>query len=146
MKPLGTDEIKKILPHREPMLLIDKVIELEPGKRVVAIKDVTHEEEFLKGHFPNEPIMPGTMIVEAMAQASIMLYHSAYESTIKKTPKYYLGSIKAHFTNPVFPGDELRLTAETVRMLSTGAFVLAKAYVGEKQVAEADLVFAVKNE
>lgn len=144
MNTLNIEEIKQILPHRDPMLLIDKVISLDSGKRVVAIKNVKPDDEFLKGHFPGRPIMPGTMIVEAMAQTSILIYHSAYQDNLKKIPDYYLGSVKARFMHGVFPGDELRLEAETVRLLPTGAFVVAKAFVKDKQVAEADLVFAVK--
>lgn len=141
---LSLEEIKKILPHREPMLLIDEVIELEPGKRVAAVKKVTKDDIFLQGHFPGNPIMPGNLVVEAMAQASILLYHSAYEEKLTKTPDYYLGSVKARFLHPVLPGVNLRLESETVKLLFTGAYVTAKAFVGDKLVAEADLVFIVK--
>ncbi|MBU2541850.1 MAG: 3-hydroxyacyl-ACP dehydratase FabZ [Candidatus Omnitrophica bacterium] len=144
MKTLDIDQIKKVLPHRHPMLLIDRVIELEPGKRVVAIKNVSINDSFLQGHFPGNPIMPGTSIVEAMAQASIVLYHSGYEDELVNVPNYYLGSIKARFIHPVFPGDQLSLEAETVKLLPTGAFISTKAFVKDKQIAEAELVFAVK--
>ena len=107
MNLFDKEAIKKILPHREPMLLIDEVIELEPGKRVKAVKHVVPEDEFLKGHFPGKPIMPGTAIVEAMAQAAILLYHSAYEADIQsRIPEYYLASVKSQFLHAVFPGDE----------------------------------------
>lgn len=145
MNALNKNEIKNILPHREPMLLIDYVLNLERGKRVVAIKKVTNEDIFLKGHFPGKPIMPGTSIVEAMAQASILLYHSEYEDKIGDiTPEYYLGSVKAHFLHGVFPGDELRIEAETIRLLPSGGMATVKAYVKDKQVAEAELVFITK--
>ncbi len=144
MATLGIEQIEKILPHRYPMLLIDRVLELEPGKRVVTIKNLTTNDHFFQGHFPGAPIMPGTLIVEAMAQASILLYHSAYKEDLKNTPKYYLGSIKARFSHPVFPGDQLRIESETVKLLSTGAYVTARAFVGDKQAAEADLIFAIK--
>jgi 3-hydroxyacyl-[acyl-carrier-protein] dehydratase len=142
---LDSDGVKKALPHREPMLLIDGVLELERGRRVVAVKKTAAEDMFFKGHFPGRPIMPGTMIVEAMAQASILLYHSAYEGDLgDKVPEYYLGSIKARFLHGVLPGDELRIESETVKLIPTAAFVTAKAYVSGRQVAEADMVFAVK--
>jgi 3-hydroxyacyl-[acyl-carrier-protein] dehydratase len=140
---LDIDGIKKILPHRHPMLLIDRVIDLEPGKRAVAIKNVTINDWFIQGHFPGKPVMPGTLIVEAMAQTAILIYHSAFEDKLKQTPDYYLGSIKASFSHPVLPGDQLRLEAQTVKLLATGAFVSVKAFVKDTKVAEADLVFAV---
>lgn len=138
------EELKKILPHRYPFLLIDKVTELVPGKSVTAIKNVSINDWFFEGHFPGMPVMPGTLIIEAMAQASILLYHSAYEDKLKKRPDYYLGSIKASFMHPVYPGDQLRIVSETVKLIPTGAYVNAKAYVGEKTIAETEIVFAVK--
>ena len=145
MSTLNKDEIKKILPHREPMLLIDAVLELERGKRVVAIKKLTNEDIFFKGHFPGKPIMPGALIIEVMAQASILVYHSAYEDKISnKILEYYLGSVKAHFLHGVFPGDELRIESEAIRLLPNGGVASVKAYVKDKQVAEAELVFVTK--
>jgi 3-hydroxyacyl-[acyl-carrier-protein] dehydratase len=144
IKTLDKEQIQNILPHRPPMLLIDRMIDVDPGKRVVAIKDVTTEDEFFKGHFPGRPIMPGASIVEAMAQTAILLYHSAYKDIFKKITDFYLGSVKAHFMNPVVPGDQLRLEVETVKLLITGGFVAAKAFVGDKLIAEAELVFVVK--
>ncbi len=138
------EELKKILPHRYPFLLIDKVTELVPGKSVTAIKNVSINDWFFEGHFPGMPVMPGTLIIEAMAQASILLYHSAYEDKLKKRPDYYLGSVKARFLHSAHPGDQLTITSETVKMLPTGVYVNTKANVGEKIIAEAELVFAVK--
>lgn len=140
---LDIGQIKRILPHRPPMLLIDRAEVIEPGKKVSAYKNVTINDEFFKGHFPEKPIMPGMLIVEAMAQAAILIYHTAYEADLKKVPDYYLGSVKARFLHPVFPGDQLRIEAEADKVLTTGAFVSAKAYVGDKQVASAELVFVV---
>jgi 3-hydroxyacyl-[acyl-carrier-protein] dehydratase len=124
--------------------MIDKVLELEPGKTVTAIKNVSINDWFFEGHFPGNPVMPGTLIIEAMAQASILLYHSGYEAKLAKAPEYYLGSIKSRFFHPVRPGDQLRIRAETVKLLPTGAFVNVKCSVIDKDVAEAELVFAVK--
>jgi len=138
------EELQKILPQRYPFLLIDKVIELVPGKSVTAIKNVTINDWFFEGHFPGNPVMPGTLIIEAMAQASILLYHSGFEDKLKSRPDYYLGSVKASFHQPVVPGDQLKINSETVKLLSNGAYVSVKAYVGDKLIAEADLVFAVK--
>lgn len=137
------DRIMEILPQRYPFLLIDRIAELEPGKRVIAYKNVSINDWFFEGHFPGKPVMPGTLIIEAMAQASIVLYHSGYEDKLKGRPDYYLGSIKARFMHPVYPGDQLRLVAESVKLLPTGAYINVKAYVGDKDIAEADLVFSV---
>ena len=138
------NSINEMLPQRYPFLFIDKITELLPGKKVVAYKNVSINEEFFSGHFPDKPVMPGALIIEAMSQASILLYYSAYKDSLGKKPEYYLGSIKARFLNPVFPGDQLKLTAETVKLIPTGAFVAAKAYVGDKITAEAELIFSVK--
>ena len=144
MKSLNIEQIQKILPHRYPMLLIDKVIESEPGKQIIAIKNVTINEAFFQGHFPQRAVMPGVLIIEAMAQASILIYYERYKDELKATPEFYLGSVKASFTHPVFPGDQIKFEAEAVKLLPTSGFITVKAFVDEKQVAEADLVFAIK--
>ncbi|MFA7676814.1 MAG: 3-hydroxyacyl-ACP dehydratase FabZ [Candidatus Omnitrophota bacterium] len=144
MKQLNINEIQKILPQRYPFLLIDKIVEIEPGQRVVAIKNVSNTEGFFPGHFPGKPVMPGALIIEAMAQTAIFIYHSAYKSELERTPTYYLGSIKAGFKKSVVPGDQLKIEARKTKLLTTGGFVNAKAFVGDVEVAEAELVFAVK--
>jgi 3-hydroxyacyl-[acyl-carrier-protein] dehydratase len=145
MEPLDIQQIEKILPQRYPFLFIDKALELELGKRVVAIKNVSINEYYFQGHFPANPIMPGVLIIEAMTQASILLYYSAYQDKLAKIPAYYLGSVKAKFKHPVFPGSQLKLESKTVKLLPTGAFIEAKASVEGKEVAEAELIFAVKS-
>jgi beta-hydroxyacyl-ACP dehydratase FabZ len=138
------DQIKKILPQRYPVLMIDRVTELDPGKKVEALKNVTINDWFFEGHFPGNPVMPGTQIIEAMAQASILLYYSGYQSELGRTPDYYLGSVKVRFHKPVVPGDQLRISSETTKLLPTGAFVVSRAYVNDSLVAESELIFAVK--
>ncbi|MEW6100886.1 MAG: 3-hydroxyacyl-ACP dehydratase FabZ [Candidatus Omnitrophota bacterium] len=142
--PLEIEQIRKILPQNYPFLFIDRVIDLVPQKKAVAIKNVSINDNFFEGHFPGQPIMPGTLIIEALAQTSILIYHSAYEGELKEKPSYYLGSVKARFLHPVVPGDQLRLEAEAAKVLSTGAFINTKAFVGEKLVVEAELIFVVK--
>lgn len=137
-------KLLNILPQRYPFVLIDRIVKLVPGKEAVAIKNVSYNEAFFEGHFPGNPVMPGTLIIEAMAQAAIVLYASAYEDELTKKPEYYLGSVKTQFKQPVRPGDQLRLTVEAVRMLPTGAFISATASVKDTQIAQAELVFAVK--
>lgn len=138
------DKIMSILPQQYPFLLIDRILELEAGKRVSALKNVSINDWFFQGHFPGNPVMPGTLIIEAMAQASILLYHSAYEDKLSKKPDYYLGSVKSRFLRPVYPGDQLKIIALTEKLLPTGAFVSCKAYVGDNLISEAELLFAVK--
>lgn len=144
MQELGIEEIQKVLPQRYPFLFIDRIIELEPGKKVVAIKNVSINEGFFAGHLPDKPIMPGVLIIEAMAQTSVFIYHSAYEKELTKNPDYYIGSLKANFLHPVLPGDQLRIVAEAVKLLPTGGFVAATAFVKDEEVANAELVFAAK--
>jgi 3-hydroxyacyl-[acyl-carrier-protein] dehydratase len=141
---LDIHQIKEILPQRYPFLFIDRVTELEPGKKVIAYKNVTINDIFFQGHFPQKPIMPGVLIIEAMSQASILLYYSAYKDDLDKKPDYYLGSVKAKFRHTVTPGDQLRIEARTVKILPTGAFVETKAFVEDKEIAEAGLIFAIK--
>ncbi len=133
----------KILPHRTPVLLVDRVLELEPGERVRAVKNITSNDQLFQGHFPGKPVMPGALIIEALAQASILLY--AKEGSKEKST-YYLASVKADFKKPVIPGDQLVLEAQNVRMTPNGAYVEAKALVNNDIVAQADLILVIKNE
>ena len=141
---LKFEQLQKILPHRYPFLLIDRVVELEPQKKIVAIKNVTINEEFFEGHFPDKPIMPGVLIIEAMAQASIVLFGADKSETEAKNMSYYLGSVKARFLQPVYPGDQLKITVEPVKVISGAAIVNAVACVGDKEVAKAELSFSAK--
>jgi len=123
--------------------MIDRVLELEPGKKVVAVKNVSFNEEFFAGHFPGQPIMPGVLIIEAMAQASIVLFYGENPS-IKKKVNYYLGSVKVRFLHPVFPGDQLKIVIEPVKVISGAAIVKAQAFVEEKEVAGGEISFIAK--
>lgn len=110
------DEIREYLPHRYPFLLVDRVVDIEKGESIVAYKNVTANEEFFNGHFPDTPVMPGVLIIEAMAQAAGILGFK----TMEKKPSdgsiyYFVGSEKLRFKRPVVPGDQLRLEASIVR-------------------------------
>ncbi len=136
---LDIQEIMKILPHRYPFLLVDRIQELDPGKRIVGIKNVTINEPFFQGHFPGHPVMPGVLIIEAMAQVGGILAYLASDDEIRKKVCYFLSVDAARFRKPVFPGDVLRL--EMVTTLNRRGIwgFNGKAYVGEKLVADADL-------
>ncbi len=144
---LDFEQIKKLIPQRFPFIMIDKVIEGEPGKEAVAIKNISGNDIFFLGHFPDRAVMPGVAIIEAMAQTSIILFASGEEKVegVKK-PIYFLGSVKARFFHPVMPGDQLKIKAVNVKSLPNGAYVSAEAFVEDKKVSEAELVFSVKNE
>jgi 3-hydroxyacyl-[acyl-carrier-protein] dehydratase len=133
-------EILTLLPHAYPFLLVDRIIDLELGKRIVGIKNVTYNEPFFVGHFPGRPIMPGVLIVEALAQtAGILAFKSVPEEDSKK-PVYFLGIDNVRFRKPVTPGDQLRLELEVTRHRQAIWGFKGKAYVEDKLVAEADLL------
>jgi 3-hydroxyacyl-[acyl-carrier-protein] dehydratase len=137
---LDIHEILKILPHRYPFLLIDRVLDLKRKERIVAIKNVTINEPFFVGHFPGLPIMPGVLIVEAIAQAGGALLLTEVEDRSDKV-MVFTGIERAKFRKPVGPGDQLRLEVEVKGWRSVPGMTAAKmqgyAYVGEKRVAEA---------
>ena len=136
---LNIEQIMEIIPHRPPFLLIDKITELEAGKRCVAVKNVTMNEPFFSGHFPQKPVMPGVLIVEAMAQAgaAAILSLEDYKGKIA----FFGGIDKAKFRGMVVPGDTLRLEVELLKLRGPGGIGSGKAYVGEKKVAEAEFTF-----
>lgn len=143
---LNIEELLNILPQRFPFLMIDRVIELDPGKKVVAIKNVSVNEQFFSGHFPALPIMPGVLIIEAMAQSAIVLFYTKKDLGQNKKMAYYLGNVKVRFLNPVYPGDQLRITVTPVKMLSNAAIVEARAEVGDKEAAHGEISLSVKEE
>ena len=136
---LTIEEIKEIIPHRYPMLLIDRVEELEAGKSIKAKKNVSVNEPFFQGHFPHEPVMPGVLIVEAMAQAGAVALLSMEE--FKGKTAYFGGIDKAKFRKKVVPGDTLVLEVELTKVRSSAGCGKGIAYVDGKKVAEAELTF-----
>lgn len=129
-------EIQSIIPHRYPMLLIDRVIEIEPLKRIVAIKNVTMNESVFEGHFPGEPVYPGVMIIEAMAQAgAVLLFREVPDRESKLL--YFTSIEEAKFRRPVVPGDQLRLEVSVIKYKMGYAKLRAEAYVDGQLVTEA---------
>jgi 3-hydroxyacyl-[acyl-carrier-protein] dehydratase len=143
---LDFEAIKQIIPQRFPVIMIDRIIELEPGKRAVAVKNVSGNDILFLGHFPEKAIFPGAAMIEAMAQTAIVLFASAKSSREGKNPIYYFGSVKARFIHPAIPGDQVRITVVNVKSLQSSSYVSAEAFVGEKKISEADLVFSMKDE
>ncbi len=144
---LDFEAIKRVIPQRFPFLMIDKVLSVEPGKEAVALKNVTGNDIFFLGHFPDTAIMPGVALIEAMAQTAIVLFAVGEDREENETkPLYFLGSVKARFHHPVVPGDQITIKAVNVKSLPTGAFVSAEASVENRKVAEAELVFSMKHE
>jgi 3-hydroxyacyl-[acyl-carrier-protein] dehydratase len=142
---LDFEEIKKLVPQRFPFIMLDRVVEVEQGKRVTAIKNVSGNDIFFLGHFPDKAVMPGAAIIEAMAQAAIILFATTGRNSAEaKAPLYYFGSVKARFLNPVVPGDQVKIIVENVKMLPTTAYVSGEAFVEDRRIAEAELAFSVK--
>ena len=136
---LTINEIMKILPHRYPMLLVDRIVEIDEGKRIVGIKNVTANEQFFQGHFPGAPVMPGVLIVEAMAQCSAVLVLRGIEDRDRKL--FLFGGVdKARFRRPVVPGDQLRMECEVLQRRSNTVKVKGTATVDGNVVAEAEML------
>ena len=142
---MDAQEILRYLPHRYPLLLVDRVLEVEKGKRIVALKNVSMNEHFFVGHFPHYPVMPGVLIIEALAQTAAILTFV----TIEKLPdenslSYFAGIDRARFKRPVMPGDQLRLEAELTRNLRGVGKYDVRASVEGNVVAEAELMCAYR--
>ncbi|HHY05994.1 MAG TPA: 3-hydroxyacyl-ACP dehydratase FabZ [Clostridia bacterium] len=135
-------EIKEILPHRYPFLLVDRIIELEAEQRIVGLKNVTGNEPFFQGHFPEKPVMPGVLLIEALAQTGAVLVLSQPEN--KGKIAYFARIDNCRFRRQVVPGDQLRLEIEVVRLRGPVGKCKARALVGEEVACEAELTFALE--
>ena len=146
MNAMEIQEIMQYLPHRFPFLMVDRVELIEPGVRIVAIKNVTINEPFFPGHFPTRPVMPGVLILEAMAQAAAILsFKSADTKPNVNSVYYFVGIDGARFKKPVGPGDQLRLEVHFQRSIKSIWKYTAKATVGDDVVAVAELMCTVRN-
>jgi len=140
--PFGRDAIEAILPHRDPFLLLDEVVELEPGRRVVARREVRAEDPWFAGHFPGRPVMPGVLIVEAMAQAGAVAV--LYEEQNRGRIAFFAGIDDCRFKRVVEPGDTLTLTCEIDQIRGPIGRGKATAHVGDELAARGTLTFAVE--
>lgn len=138
-------DVRKILPQKYPFLFIDKVVHADKVKQqITCLKNISGNEGFFQGHFAGNPILPGVIIIEAMAQASILLYACVKPASLERKPVFFLGKVDASFKKPVIPGDILILQANAEKIIDTGGIVKVTAKVGENTVAEATLHFGVK--
>lgn len=138
--PIRIEEIIRLLPHRYPFLLVDRILEMIPNERVVALKNVTINEPFFQGHFPNAPIMPGVLIVEAMGQAGGVLVASSLPAEQQGALVYFMGFDKVRFRKPVVPGDQLILEATILKQRRKAIKIATTAKVDGQLVAEAELM------
>ncbi len=138
-------KVMEFLPHRYPMLLIDRVLEVESGKRIKAVKNVSINEPFFVGHFPHVPVMPGVLIVEAMAQAAgILSFHTMGRKSDDHSVYYFVGIDNARFKRPVEPGDQLIIEVEVLRLARSVSKFAAKAMVDGQLAAEAELMCTLR--
>lgn len=138
---LSATQIQEIIPHRYPMLLVDKIIELEPLKRAVGLKCVTMNEEIFQGHFPGEPVFPGVLLLEAMAQVGgiAMLYPEENRGKLA----YFAGIDRVKFRRPVVPGDQVRMVIEVTKLRGSIGKIWAEAFVDDQLAAEGEFMFAL---
>jgi 3-hydroxyacyl-[acyl-carrier-protein] dehydratase len=141
MPLLNQEQIKEIIPHRDPFLLIDEVLEMEPGVRVVARKHLKEDEYWFKGHFPGQPVQPGVLTIEMLAQAGAVCALSVPEN--KGKIAFFAGIDKAKFRGVVKPGDTLTLEVEIIKARRSIGVGKATAYVGDKRVCSAEITFAI---
>ncbi len=138
---MDINEIMKVIPHRYPFLLVDRIDEIVEGEKVVATKNVTMNEPFFQGHFPQLPVMPGVLIIEAMAQAGAVAVLSKEE--FKGKIAFLAAVDKAKFRKNVVPGDTLRLEVELLKLKKNAGVAKGVAYVGDKKAAEAEITFMI---
>ena len=142
-KTYDIQAIMDFLPHRYPFILVDRILDLVPGEKITALKNVTINEPFFQGHFPTYPIMPGVLIVEAMAQATGVLALESMPAEKRGAPVFFMGLDKVKFRKPVVPGDQLVLEVQIIKFRSKVVKASGKAFVEDNLVAEAELMAAI---
>ena len=141
---LDFEQIKQIIPQRFPFLMLDRVVDIEPGVRAVGLKNLTGNEWFYQGHFPKKAITPGAMLVEAMAQTGIVFFHASIPAPSQDVT-YLIGSIRARFIELVWPGDQMRIEVTPVKLTSNAGILNAKVTVDHRVVAKGEFVMAAKD-
>lgn len=141
---LGIDAIQQIIPHRYPFLLLDRILELVPGERAVGLKNVSADEPFFQGHFPGHPVMPGVLIVEAMAQTGAVMMLAGESESGSRIP-FFAGMEKVKFRRPVVPGDQLRLELSMLRQRSGACRMAGRALVGDDLAAQAEILAVIRD-
>jgi 3-hydroxyacyl-[acyl-carrier-protein] dehydratase len=139
-KPFDIQKIMNLLPHRYPFIMIDRILELVPGEKVVALKNVTINEPFFQGHFPGRPIMPGVLMIEAMGQAGAVLAAETLPEQEQGSLIYFMGMNKVKFRKPVVPGDQIIFEIKFLKQRAKVFKMSGMAFVDEKLVAEAELM------
>ncbi len=140
---MDVNEIQSILPHRYPFLLVDRVVELKPGEKLVAVKNVTANEHFFQGHFPGHPVMPGVLILEALAQAAALLGYKTAQANPETHVTYLMTIDGAKFRKPVVPGDQLKLDIKLLRYKGQLLKVHGQALVDGQVAAEAEFLATI---
>ena len=141
---MNIDEIINLLPQQPPFLMLDRVLSYEPGKKLIALKNITINDPIFKGHFPGNPVVPGAILIESMAQTAILLYLSKNNFVKNNSENYYLGSVKARFIKSAFPGDQLRIEADLIKIMGNGLFISAFTLVENEKIAEAELICMIQ--
>jgi 3-hydroxyacyl-[acyl-carrier-protein] dehydratase len=142
---MGFNEVCRLLPQAYPFIMIDVVEELQPGKHIVCRKNVTGNEWMFPGHFPGNALFPGVLLIEGMAQASILMFRGDNSLAISENATYMLASAKTRFVKPVVPGDQLRYVCEAIKLASMGGIVEAVVYVDGEVVAKGSLTFSIQD-
>ena len=141
---LNFEQVLRIIPQRFPFLMLDRVVELEPGVRAVGVKNLTGNEWFYQGHFPKRAVTPGAMIGEAVAQTGTVLFHQSRDRASDDDVTYLLGAIKLRFLEPVWPGEQLRLEVTQIKMTSTAAMFGTRVMVEARVVAKGEFLLSAK--
>jgi len=139
---IGIEEIKRLIPQRYPFLMVDKVVDIKEGKSIKVYKNVTTNESYFEGHFPDNPIFPGALIAESMAQAACILLKKSIKDL--KATAFYVTNIKIRFFKPVVPGDRLSVNINTIKMTRVGGIFTTEALVDDTKIAKGEMTFACK--